>query len=173
MIKSFSFLFKLILLVLLSSNLYAVTQKQIKAVFLEKFSRLITWPENEDANQVFTVCVLNDTELAEALNKLFETKKFNNKRIHVIELTSKDSVPKCKLLYIGKDTKKIDLVLDSIKGQSILTISDKHIDRNKDIMITMYLTKKKINYIINNKIAIESNVRISHLLLRSANEVLK
>lgn len=163
----------LFILSVLSSNLYAVSETQIKAVFLEKFTHLIEWPKEEKTNKNFIVCVLNDKDFADALKEIYKSKTFNNQSVQVISIYKEDKIPQCQLLFIGKKTKNIDIVLQSLGKRSILTVSDDKENIPENVMITMFLTKNRFKYIINNKAAQEVNVQISHLLLRSAQEVIK
>jgi len=154
-----------------TSEVFAVSETQIKAVFLEKFTHLIQWPQ-EDADE-FIVCVLKDKAFAKALENIYKSKTFNKKRVRVINIENKNNIPKCQLLFIGKKTKRIDILLNSLNKRSILTVSDNKDHIPKNVMITMFLNKNKFKYIINNKAAKEANVQISHLLLRSAQEVIR
>ena len=164
--------FLLLLIVsLLASNLYAVSETQIKAVFLEKFTHLIKWPAEENID--FVVCVLKDEAFAKALEEIYKSKTFNKQRVKVLSVQEENNIPACQLLFIGKDTKSISVVLKSLGKRSILTVSDDKDNIPDNVMITMFLTKNRFKYIINNKAAQDVNVQISHLLLRSAQEVIK
>lgn len=161
----------LLIFSLLTSNLYAVSETQIKAVFLEKFTHLIQWPPED--NEEFVVCVLKDKNFAQALKEIYKSKTFNKRKVQVISVYKENNIPKCQLLFIGKNTKNIDMVLQSLGKRSILTVSDDKENIPENVMITMFLTKSRFKYIINNKAAQDVNVHISHLLLRSAQEVIK
>lgn len=163
--------FLLLFLCIFTSNAFAVSETQIKAVFLEKFTHLIQWPKED--NEDFVVCVLKDKAFAKALKEIYKSKSFNKRTVRVISIDKENHIPACQLLFIGKDTSNIDNVLHLLKKRSILTVSDNKDNVSQDVMITMFLTKKRFKYIINNKAAQEVDVKISHLLLRSAQEVIK
>jgi len=155
----------------LYSQAYAVSETQIKAVFLEKFTHLIQWPENK--SDKFIVCVLKDKKFAKALNDIYKTKKFKKLPVEVIILNDENNIPTCQLLFLGKSTRDVYKVLLSISGKPVLTVSDNKENVPENVMITMFLNKSKFKYIINNKSAKASTIQISHLLLRSAQEVIK
>jgi len=161
----------LLLLCFFSTNLFAVSETQIKAVFLEKFTHLIEWPE--ETNTSFVVCVLNDESFADALEEIYKVKTFKNRQVSIINIDKKEEIKECQLLFIGKETSHINKVLAHIEGKPILTVSDDKENVPEDVMITMFLNKNRFKYIINNKAAQDVNVKISHLLLRSAQEVIK
>lgn len=151
---------------------YAVTETQIKAVFLEKFTHLIEWPKRSDAGD-FTICVLNNEDFAKALKKIYLNKKLNDKKVDIVLLSDKDEVPECHLLFIGEKTKNIAKITKISSSKSMLTVCDNKEYIDKDIMITMFLTNKRFKYIINNKAAQAADIKISYLLLKSAQEVIK
>ena len=161
----------LLLLSLFSTDLFAVSETQIKAVFLEKFTHLIEWPEETETS--FVVCVLNDEAFADALEEIYQVKTFKNRQVKVLNINKKEDIKECQLLFIGKETSQINKVLKHIEGKPILTVSDDKENVPEDVMITMFLNKSRFKYIINNKAAQDVNVKISHLLLRSAQEVIK
>lgn len=160
-----------LMIMVFSSDLYAFTQEQIKAVFLEKFTHLIEWPDN--TNEEFVICVLNDVKFAKTLNKLYAAKTFKSKKINVISLSDRDPIPFCKLLFIGKETRNIDNVNTKLDKRPVLTVSDHTKLSSQNVMITIFFDQNRFNYTINNKVAKEANLKISHLLLSSAKEVVK
>jgi len=163
-----------LLIVMTSSQLYAVSETQIKAVFLEKFTHLIQWPpQDSEGDTDFIVCVLKDKAFAKALKEIYQSKTFNKQKVHVISVEEESNIPVCQLLFIGKNTKSINTVLLSLGNRAVLTVSDNKENIPENVMITMFLTKNRFKYIINNKAAQNADVQISHLLLRSAQEVIK
>jgi len=161
----------LLLLCLFFTNAHAVSETQIKAVFLEKFTHLIQWPTNN--KEEFVICVLNNKPFAEALKNIYKNKTFKNRSVKVLNINSQEEVRDCNLLFIGKETKNIDALITHLQNRPVLTISDDKEKIPENVMITMYLTNNKFKYIINNKAAKNSDIKISHLLLRSAQEVIK
>jgi len=166
-------LFLLAFILLFSYQAHAVTQTQLEAVFLEKFTHLIEWPETSD-HEEFTICILNNREFAQALEQIYKNKKLrNNKKINIIQLSGKQDIPKCDLLFIGKATQNINNTLKKIAGKPTLTVSNYREHADKEIMITMFPIDNRFKYIINNKAAQKANIKISYLLLKSAHEVIK
>jgi len=165
--SKFIFLF----IFLFSINVFAVSETQIKAVFLEKFTHLIEWPK--DNNEDFLVCILQDGEFSKALKDIYASKTFKNKKVSILDIKDKNKIPNCQLLFIGKETEEIDKVISRIQDRAILTVSDDNTKTTHLVMINMFLQKNRFKYVINNKAAQKSKIKISHLLLRSAQEVIK
>jgi len=160
-----------LLLLLLSTQAFAVTETQIKAIFLEKFTHLVSWPET--TQDEFLICVLNDKKFADALELIYKTKRFKNRPVRVLRLRSSSKIPKCHLLFLGEKTKRTKNLLKKIQYKPILTVSDEESLLNDNIMISIFLKQKKFKYIINNAAAQDAAVKISYLLLQSAQKVIK
>lgn len=163
--------FLLLIVLLCSRELYAFTDTQIKAVFLEKFTHLINWPENN--NSEFSICVLNDKNFAKTLREVHKDKTHKSKAVIIISLSDKDPIPYCELLFIGANTRSATKITRKLSKKPILTVSDNKSFLKDNIMITMFLSQKRFKYILNNKAAKDADIKISYLLLRSAQEVIK
>jgi len=161
----------LLLFFIFNMELFAVSETQIKAVFLEKFTHLIQWPQAEE--ETFTVCVVNDKKFAKALQRIYKTKQFNDKDVVIKSISTTDKLPTCQLLYLGSGINGIQKLLKKASNRPILTVSDQKEYIDKNVMITIFLEQKRFKYIINNKVAKEAGVKISYLLLQSAKEVIQ
>ncbi len=163
----------LLFIVLFSFPAHAVTQAQLEAVFLEKFTHLIDWP-NTSTSDEFTICILNNKKFAETLKRIYENKKFHNKdKVTIIHLNTEQQIPQCQLLFISKETKDVTKALKKVAGRPILTVSNDKDRINDDVMITMFPVENRFKYIINNKAAQDVDINISYLLLKSAHKVIK
>jgi hypothetical protein len=161
----------LLLVTSLSTHLHAVSETEIKAVFLEKFTHLITWPTQKD--QDFIVCVLNDNAFTTVLKEVYHNKTFKNRTVKIRSINQSNTILQCSLLFIGKKTKEPAKLLEQYADKPILTVSDNKEFVNEKVMITMYLKEQRFHYIINNKAATKANIKISYLLLKSAQEVIQ
>lgn len=165
-------LLPVLLIFIFSHQAYAVTETQIKAVFLEKFTHLIEWPKQTNTDS-FTICVLNNKDFANALEHIYINKRLNKKKVDIVLLSDKDKIPACQLLFIGENTKNLEEVVRVSSDKAMLTVCDSKEYIDKNIMITMFLSNKRFKYIINNKAALDADIKISYLLLKSAQEVIK
>lgn len=164
-------LFLSLAIMLFNSELYAFSQEQIKAVYLEKFTHLIQWPDN--SRKEFLICVLNNEIFLRTLEELYLSKDFNSKPVRIISLSDKDTIPSCDLLFIGKATRHVDKITAQLRNKAVLTVSDTKEFHSQNIMLTLFVDKERFNYIVNNKAARDAQISISHLLLNSAQEVLR
>lgn len=159
------------LLLLLNLELFAVSETQVKAVFLEKFTHLIQWPKEQDSK--FVICVVNDKKFAKALKEIYQTKKFHDKEVIVQNISAQEKLPSCQILYFGSGTKGVKKLIKSLSQKPILTVSDEQDFLDDNVMIAIFLKKKRFKYIINNRAAKNAEMKISYLLLQSAQEVIQ
>lgn len=160
-----------LLIVLFSAQLYAVSELHIKGIFLEKFTHLIEWPQNDASS--FTICLVNDEEFAQVLRRIYADKTLKNKPVQIMSLSDEEPIPACQILFIGKEAANVKRILQTTSEQAVLSVTDHKPFALDGIMITMFLNQKRFSYIINNKEAQNANIRISYLLLKSAQEVIK
>ena len=161
----------LLLIVLFNFELFAVSETQIKAVFLEKFTHLVQWPQEQ--KESFVVCVVNNNKFADALKEIYKTKKFQNTPVLVKKISADEKIPECQLLYLGEGIEKVEDIINTLSDKPVLTVSDQEEYLDKNVMITIFLKQKRFKYIINNKAAKHANMKISYLLLQSAQEVIQ
>lgn len=163
--------FILFSLIALSQHSFAVSEIEIKAVFLEKFTHLITWPQNKDTE--FNICVVKDKTFSNTLKQVYQDKTFQEKPVNIFLIEHVEPAQKCHLLFLGKMTQEPDLYIKQFAQKPVLTVSDNRAFINNNVMITMYLKGKHFRYIINNQTANEVDIQISYLLLKSAEEVIQ
>lgn len=64
----------------------------LQAVYLEKFSRFVTWPEESgmgDANKPFIILVIGQTPLKENLEQIYAIQKINGKKVEIKQINKK------------------------------------------------------------------------------------
>ncbi len=147
----------------------------VKAVYLEKFTRFITWPERSDFNNqdsVFTISVIGKTPITQKLNEIYTNYLIKNKKVVILELENMDSIPETDLLFIGNvKAKELDQILASIAGRPVLTLSDSPGFGRKGVIINFLYTDDKISFEINKEVADQSGLTISYLLLKEATRI--
>jgi hypothetical protein len=159
------------LLALLCAQLAFGSDVHKKSLFLENITPLISWPENDKAD--FSICILNNGELLNALNDLYAGKRVNKKPVVISDLNHTDSASLCDILFIGQETKAATELTQALSGTPTLTVSDIKAHGKKGVMITMHEEDDRIACTINQKAAKEADIHVSYLLLESAYEVIK
>jgi hypothetical protein len=108
-----------------------VTEPALKAAFIINIAKFTNWPEDGPASSVppapkaFSMCVLGDTAVGEALERSVQDRLLEGSSISVTRLKRSESVRGCRLLYLSGVTKEQSAqILTALKGTPVLTISD-------------------------------------------------
>jgi len=144
----------------------------LKAVYLEKFSRFITWPEEcnmSDINQPFIISILGKTELTESLNLVYSQQEIYNKRVIIKEIHDLKEIEGSHILFIAESEKKnIPKILLITNGLPILTVSASEEFAQKGILINFYEENNRLRFEINETAVLKSPLKMSYYLLSTA-----
>ncbi len=159
----------LLFFLLLGGNVKSqVSENEIKAAFIERFTRFVEWPDSLDQND-FKIVIFGKTPFKKSLNDLFENTKIKNRDVQVIYTDDLEEINNTNLIFIsGSEKKRIHEILSKVDGLPVLTISDNEDYSNTGIHINMYEDKNYIRYEINPKSIKNSKLNVSSLLLSSA-----
>lgn len=168
--------FLVLTIVLLSANYRAIGQVSgeylIKAVFIEKFTRFITWPSGTNMNHAdsaVVIAIIGSHPFNDVLRSIYRTQKINNKPVKVINIATVLQIKHPDILFIGQtDAETLSAILDYAKGKPILTIADQKSYAHKGVMINFYIKNDRIAFEINEQSARESQLSISYRLLSTA-----
>ena len=103
------------------------------------------------------------------LSELAPTLKIKDKNIDIVLIKTIDEINCVNLLFLGaKDQEKLLQIVKICKENSILTISNSNGFALKGVIINLYNEQNSIKFEINDNIAREAGLKISHLLLQKA-----
>lgn len=170
------------LLLFLTTLLFPVTshtedfdqhEYKLKAVFLERFTRFIDWPEtkNPDNNsESFVIAVIGNPQFANLLSNIYQKKNIQGKQVIIQNIDQIEKMDNPNLLYIAPHTnQKLAVILEQARRTPILTIADTDGFAKKGVMINFYMSKKnKIRFEINERAVKDSGLHISYKLLSVA-----
>ena len=152
------------------SSLGAEIEAEVKAVFLERFTRFIDWPQNNsNPSTSFNLCVLQDQPFTEVLTALYRTKTIKNKPISIIPIENEKQIEVCELLFIPASfDNQLSEILAATHGRPILTIGESHEAAVQGIIIGLYFQENKPRFSINERALQASKLHMSNQLLRIA-----
>lgn len=163
----------IILSILVPKILYAqYTEYEIKAAYLEKFTRFIEWPVESslsDTAKPFVIGVINDFPFSTILKEIYKERKIKNRKVLIIPVSGLNNIQTCNLLFIS-ESKEEELfsVLSLTKGRPILTISDTKGFAEKGVLINLYTKLKRIGFEMNETAFLDSGLSPSYLLFNIA-----
>jgi len=144
----------------------------LKAVFLERLTRFIDWPDSPNLSNPelpFIIGVFGNKEFTTQLTDIYQTKKILNKNVIVQELFTPDEILGCHLIFISNNTEhQLSKIIDIAKNNSVLTVSDTSGFSQKGVLINFFITGDNIRFEINETAAKEAGFQMSYKLLSVA-----
>jgi len=161
-------LFAGIALLLLSSNLYGQTSENtLKAVYMEKFSRFITWPG--DKKDEFVITMYGKSPLTESIKQIYAIQKIKGRPVVVKEANVLADIGSTHILYIASERiDNLPMLLNYIQGKPILTISHCEGFSEKGVIINFFVEQNRLRFEVNEEALLQSPLQMSFYLLNSA-----
>jgi len=156
------------------ANLPVAGEYEVKAVFLLNFANFVTWSPDafSSPNDPFYICVFGDNPFADALNITIENVTVEGHNVKARYFKDLEELNSCHVLFIShSEEKNLAIILQNIKNQPVLTISDieNFVVQGGMIQFFKHGKKKKIRFYIDPITIKEANLVISANLLRIAN----
>jgi len=148
------------------------TEYEIKAAMLEKFTRLITWPDSSDVNDKsknFIIGIYGNNPFDEILDNLYSNQRIKGKRVKIIYISDVDDISGCNMLFISPASKStLSKILEITRELPILTIADSKNYAKKGVIINFYLREGQVCFEINKIAAEKVEIKIDYKLLKLA-----
>ena len=99
----------------------------VKAAFLPRFARYVTWPATAapKADVAFALCVIGEDRFGRILDRASGTQSVDGRRIIVRRLKDAAGVAGCHVAFVqGSKTHSVEEILAAIGRQPILTVTD-------------------------------------------------
>lgn len=150
------------------------SEYQLKAAFLFHFAKFVEWPANAfpALNAPLIIGVFGDNPFAGDLERIIKTKSINGHPLELRRVNAPASWKNCHVLFIAPSEKKrVDEILKSVRGYSILTVSETDHFLQSGGMINFLIQDNKVRFEINNVAAKKAELKISSKLLSLATSV--
>ena len=147
------------------------TEAEVKAAYLYNFGLFTQWPKKafKAADSPFVIGILGEDPFGEEINEIAATETVNKRRIQIVRAPSGAPPPECHLLYVSASEKeRFKEILESLKGQPVLTVSDDAPFCRLGGAIRFTRTSSKLGLVINPAAARAAGLRISPDLLAIA-----
>lgn len=144
----------------------------LKAVYLEKFSRFVTWPEESamnDTDEPFVISVIGKTPLTNNMEQIYSIQKINNKKVVIKRISHLYEIENSHILVIAESERKnLQNIITLTKNLPILTIAESAGFAEKGVLINFYEENNKLRFEINETAVLQSPLKMSFYLLNSA-----
>lgn len=146
--------------------------EKLKAAYLERFTRFVTWPADSDVGKFdkpFVLSVVGDNDFGEMLELIYQNQKILKKKVEIRYIDKIEHISGAHLLYIGNVNKeKLNRIIEYTAGKPILTVSHHKGFADLGVHINIYLEDNKLRFEINEKAVLQSGLKMSHLLMQRA-----
>ncbi len=145
-------------------------EQRVKTVLIEKLASYIEWsPEARmaDTTMPFTIAFLGEDDMLEAMQKILQTKRINNKRVVVKRIKKITELNQVNILYIA-DIEDYTLaeILAATRSLPILTITEINNYALQGVHIEFYRTARNtISFKINDKSLQKSKLKMNFMVL--------
>jgi len=147
---------------------------KIKAVFLFNFSQFVDWPAAafSAAGAPFVIGVLGEDPFGPYLDQAVTGEVVDGRPLTVARYRQAGDIKFCHILFISRsEGSRLSQILDSVKGRSILTVSDLDGFADRGGMIQLVRENNRIRLKVNLQAAKAANLTISSKLLRPGSVV--
>jgi len=148
---------------------------EVKAEYLERFTRFIDWPADSFAANHggrFRLCVIGKNPFGSYLQEMTREVKFKGKPAEIKLIQDPRRTADCDLLFIANSEEaRLKEVLQITKDKPILTISDTPGFAEVGVAINFYNQDAKIRFEINNEAIKRNRLHVSSRLLDLARQV--
>jgi len=166
----------LIFLFLFVNTLVAqISEYEVKAVFLERFTRFIEWPEESEINDTikpFVISVIGKNPFEGILEETYSTQKIMDKPVTIRFISKIEQIEDTDILFITESKgKQLLKIISYTKNKPILTVGDTKGFAKKGVIINFYLRNDNVRFEINKSAARESGSLVSSLLFNLARDI--
>lgn len=145
-----------------------LSETQIKAGFVFNFTRFVEWPGSAFATSTspFMVCVVGAAPLAQLLTETSVGKAVDGRPLMVKSMKPTEDLRLCHVLYLGATGERQETrALETLKGSSVLTVSEIHGFAPSGGMIGFVIQENKVKLEINVEAATHAGLKVSSKLI--------
>jgi hypothetical protein len=150
-----------------------VTEQDLKAVFLYKFTNFVEWPASaEHSAEPFRVCTVAAREITAIVERTMKEESVNGRRVQTSSPESTEQARKCEVLFIGRtEMARAQPLLAAVRDLPVLTVGDADRFLAQGGVINFVREENRVRFEINLDNARRAGLTISSRLLRVAAKV--
>lgn len=137
-------------------------ENAVKAAYLTKFGIYVEWPGPVTPDSAISLCVAGEDPFGKALDSAAASQQPGNRPIAVLRLKTATPESGCNILFIGGSDPAAPQVFASLRGSSVLTVSDA---RDSGAIINFVIQDNRVRFEIDEGAAVQNNLVLSSKLL--------
>jgi YfiR/HmsC-like len=142
-----------------------VSDVAVKAAFLPRFARYVTWPASAGTKGPMTICVIGDDPFGAMLNQAVASQEVDGRPFDVKHLASAAGASVCSIAFV--DGNRTAETLTELGRQPVLTVTDSRSGGQRGI-IHFAIVDGRVRFYIDNAQAQARGLTISSRLLALA-----
>jgi hypothetical protein len=146
------------------------TDVQVKAAFLPRFARYVTWPPAAAPKGAdpFLLCVVGADPFGPALDQAVRSQLVDGRRIVVRRLETADGAERCHIAFVdGSKSRPVAPMLAAVSARPVLTVTDQAAGGTRGI-IHFAVVSGRVRFFIDDAAAAKRGMTISSRLLALA-----
>jgi hypothetical protein len=142
---------------------------QVKAEFVERFTRFIDWPAGTDGHGAFLIGIIGDNPFNGYLQRMAADRRIKGRAVEIRHLTDPTQVDACQIVFIcGSERDRLRKILNRTESKPILTISDSAGFAASGVLINFYMSGETVRFEMNESAIERSGLKVSSRLLKLA-----
>lgn len=142
-----------------------VSDVAVKAAFLPRFARYVTWPAGAHPSGPMIICVVGDDPFGNLLNQAAHGQQVDGRSFLVKRLSSPAGAGDCNIAFVGGS--RAGELLSALAREPILTVTDSRSGAGRGI-IQFAIVDGRVRFFIDNLQARARGLTISSRLLALA-----
>ena len=152
----------------------AVSESQLKAVFLFNFTHFVEWPAAAlpRDSAPFVIGVLGNDPFGHDLDEVVRGEAVNQHALAIERYPTVADIRSCQILFIpAAELRHLDGIVSQLEQRSVLTVTDAEGPLPRGVIIGLFRQDNRIRLRIDLQAARASNLTISSKLSRAADIV--
>lgn len=150
----------------------APPQHEVKAEFIERFTRFIDWPDSAFASPAapFVVCAWGQSPLTTQLEQVVSRGRIKQRAVRLMQVESRDRLQACHILYVAsRDRAVVRGIVASTRGRPVLSVGDQPGLAEEGLLINLFLDADGyVRFEVNLEATRVSGLKVSAKLMRLA-----
>jgi YfiR/HmsC-like len=146
----------------------AMTESQVKAMFVYNFLKFVEWPVDTSvgAKDPFVVIIIGEGATADATENYLESRTIGDRPLVVRRIRWDQSLAGVRAAFIlERDAKKLHRVLDAAAAAGVLTIGEGESFTSSGGVIGLLVEDRKVRFDVDTTAAQSAGLRVSSKLL--------
>jgi hypothetical protein len=148
----------------------STSETAVKAAFLPKFARYVTWPPNArpGPGQTLQLCTIGGDPFGQLLDHAAISQSADGRRITVRRVASAAAADNCHVVFVsGRSGQPAGQILAALGNRPVLTVTDARSSRERGI-IHFAVVGGRVRFFVDNVAAAQRQLAISSRLLELA-----